>query len=424
MFFFGNKKKKSAKDLVSMAYKVYNYRCHTMGDDAQVMRKMIEELDDLILDAKLDTPEYESLAKRLETMMLKHGGKIYPLTSWADNVDMIIVAGILAIGVRSFFLQPFKIPTNSMYPSFYGMTAEVYPDASQAPKLPERAMRFLLKGASNYSLYAPESGELTLEINPPNSVAARNGLAKFDMKAVKEYFVWPTYQRNYKFCVGNSEVGLNLPADFSLDSILAKAFNGDPKNDLSEFLRKLSNEDRIVAKNGKLLIKLGNVKKGEQFLNFDILSGDMLFVDRFTYNFKRPKIGDAIVFRTKFCDGMTRMNNGVPDDKYYIKRLVGQGGDTLKVEGSTLMRNGKPIEGSVAFKANSERLGDYCGYRAEGALKDGQTVKIDPKNYYAMGDNSANSLDSRYWGLVPQEALVGKSLIIFYPFTDRWGASK
>lgn len=79
MFFFGNKKKKSAKDLVSMAYKVYNYRCDTMGDDAQVMRKMIEELDDLILDAKLDTPEYESLAKRLETMMLKHGGKIIRL---------------------------------------------------------------------------------------------------------------------------------------------------------------------------------------------------------------------------------------------------------------------------------------------------------------------------------------------------------
>ena len=138
MFFFGNKKKKSAKDLASMAYKVYNYRCDTMGNDAPIMRGMIEELDELILDGKLDTPEYESLAKRLETMMLKHGGKIYPLTSWADNVDMIIVAGILAIGVRSFFLQPFKIPTNSMYPSFYGMTAEVYPDSSQAPGFPER----------------------------------------------------------------------------------------------------------------------------------------------------------------------------------------------------------------------------------------------------------------------------------------------
>ena len=47
-----------------MAYKVYNYRCDTMGGDAQVMRKMIEELDDLILDAKLDTPEYESLDRK------------------------------------------------------------------------------------------------------------------------------------------------------------------------------------------------------------------------------------------------------------------------------------------------------------------------------------------------------------------------
>lgn len=79
----------------------------------------------------------------------------------------------------------------------------------------------------------------------------------------------------------------------------------------------------IVSKDGRLFINYGPVRKGDRVINFDILSGDMLFVDRFTYNFKKPKIGDSIVFLTKYCDGMTAMNNGVPDDKYYIKRLVG-----------------------------------------------------------------------------------------------------
>ena len=150
----------------------------------------------------------------------------------------------------------------------------------------------------------------------------------------------------------------------------------------------------------------------------------MLFVDRFTYNFKKPKIGDSIVFLTKYCDGMTAMNNGVPDDKYYIKRLVGVGGDELKVEGDALLRNGKPITGSPAFGKNAKKEGLYGGYSADGALAGGKSVKVEEGHYYAMGDNSHNSLDSRYWGQVPAKALVGKSLIIFYPFTSRWGATK
>jgi len=425
MFLFGNKKKKSAKDLSSMAYKVYNYRCDIMGEqNAKLLSDMIEELEGLILDGKVETKEYEILADKLEKHMNKVGGKIYPLTSWADNVDMIIVAGILAIGVRSFFLQPFKIPTNSMYPTFYGMTAQVYEDKSQAPNLPEKAMRFALKGASNYALTAPADGELLIEMNSPENANIRGGLFSFTPKSVMEYFVWPSQQRNYKFYVGDKEVELNLPIDFNLDTVIPEAFSNGKTKELGQFLRDASDAGKIINSGGKFFVKLGNVKKGENFLNFDILSGDMLFVDRFTYNFKKPKIGDAIVFRTKYCEGLTRMNNGIPDDKYYIKRLVGKGGDTLRVENNTLIRNGEPIKGSVAFAANAAKEGDYCGYRQEGALKDNQTVKIEDLHYYAMGDNSANSLDSRYWGQVPQEALVGKSLIIFYPFTSRWGASK
>ena len=410
--FFKSKKQKRAKDLLGTAYKVYTYRCDVVAEsDAKSLAASIEKLEGLIDDGKVGTEEYEKCADALEKLMRKCGGTIYPLSSWADYTDMIVVAGILAIGIRSFFLQPFKIPTNSMYPSFYGMTSVVYNgnDATPPPNLPEKIWRFAAIAADNYSLTAPESGELFVEVNAPSGMRGR-GVFASEVRPVKKYFVWPTYERFYTFFVNGKKTELALPADFQLDEVMSKAFD----------LEKAS----IVNRNGTWLMSLGKVEKGEKYLNFDILGGDMLFVDRFTYNFKKPKIGDPIVFRTKYCEGMTQMNGGVPDDKYYIKRLVGQGGDTLAVEGDTLFRNGKPIEGSPAFEANAKKSGLYCGYKKEGVFRDGGNAKISPKHYFAMGDNSANSLDSRYWGEVPEKAIVGKSLIIFYPFTSRWGATK
>ncbi len=409
---FKSKKQKRAKDLLSTAYKVYNYRCDVIDQaDAKNLSAAIEAVETLADDGKLDTKEYAQRADELEKLMRKCGGTIYPLSTWADYTDMIVVAGILAIGIRSFFLQPFKIPTNSMYPSFYGMTSQVYGGVGgvPAPSLPQKIWRFATLAADNYSLTAPEDGELYIEVNAP-AIARSRGFFAADVRPVKKFLVWPTYEKFYKFQVGDRQMELAVPADFSIEDVVSKSFD--------------IGENPVVEHNGRWLMKLGNVQRGEKFLNFDILGGDMLFVDRFTYNFKKPKVGDAIVFRTKYCDGMTQMNGGVPDDKYYIKRLVGEGGDTLSIAGDTLMRNGKPATGSVAFDLNAKKSGLYCGYKKEGVFRNADSVKISPKHYFAMGDNSANSLDSRYWGEVPERALVGKSLIIFYPFTSRWGATK
>lgn len=409
---FKSKKQKRAKDLLSTAYKVYNYRCDVIDQaDAKNLSAAIEAVETLADDGKLDTKEYAQRADELEKLMRKCGGTIYPLSTWADYTDMIVVAGILAIGIRSFFLQPFKIPTNSMYPSFYGMTSQVYGGVGgvPAPSLPQKIWRFATLAADNYSLTAPEDGELYIEVNAP-AIARSRGFFAADVRPVKKFLVWPTYEKFYKFQVGDRQMELAVPADFSIEDVVSKSFD--------------IGENPVVERNGRWLMKLGNVQRGEKFLNFDILGGDMLFVDRFTYNFKKPKVGDAIVFRTKYCDGMTQMNGGVPDDKYYIKRLVGEGGDTLSIAGETLMRNGKPATGSVAFDLNAKKSGLYCGYKKEGVFRNADSVKISPKHYFAMGDNSANSLDSRYWGEVPERALVGKSLIIFYPFTSRWGATK
>ena len=108
------------------------------------------------------------------------------------------------------------------------------------------------------------------------------------------------------------------------------------------------------------------ITKGEFPLAFDVLLGDALFVDRFSYNFFKPSLGDPIVFRTGSIDRFNQQVNlstfsSIGEDKYYIKRLVGQPGDTLEMRvpeeiftngtdlskgvPGVLYRNNSPIDG-------------------------------------------------------------------------------
>ncbi|HQU09557.1 MAG TPA: signal peptidase I [Opitutales bacterium] len=155
-------------------------------------------------------------------------------------------------------------------------------------------------------------------------------------------------------------------------------------------------------------------------MSFDILSGDMLFVDRLSYHWRAPTVGEPIVFHTRNVVGL-RGPDGQPDNKYYIKRLVGLPGDGLEIREPVLYRNGAPITGAQAFLDNAEKLGDYPGYVNRGSMKPGVTVAVPAGEFYALGDNSPHSGDSRYWGGVPEAEVVGHAVFIFYPFSKRWG---
>jgi signal peptidase I len=159
------------------------------------------------------------------------------------------------------------------------------------------------------------------------------------------------------------------------------------------------------------------IKAGERALAFDILTGDQLFVDRMSYHFTRPSVGQGFVFRT-------RQITGIGQDQYYIKRLVGVPGDELEIHNYGLYRNGVPITGADAFAANAARSGNYVGYRNELGLAKGRTMKVPSESFLALGDNSANSQDGRYWGYVPAKDAIGRPLFIYYPFTKHWGPAR
>jgi signal peptidase I len=159
------------------------------------------------------------------------------------------------------------------------------------------------------------------------------------------------------------------------------------------------------------------VRKGETILSFDILTGDLLFVDRLSYNFVPPKVGSGFVFKTGNIPALKERVG----DRYFVKRLVGLPGDTLEVRPPVLWRNGNPIEGSPAFGRNARQEGLYPGYTNTGRLPAGETLTVEPHFYFAMGDNSPDSYDSRGWGFVPEKDVVGRPLFIYYPLTSRWG---
>lgn len=121
--------------------------------------------------------------------------------------------------------------------------------------------------------------------------------------------------------------------------------------------------------------------------------GDRLFVNKFIYRFTLPKRGEIVVFRS--------VKEG--DNKDFVKRCVGLPGDEIEIRDGLVFANGV----HVTFPGvNVQR--DYSQFGP---------VRVPEGEYFMMGDNRPNSSDSRYWGFVPEDHLLGKALFTFWPLS-------
>lgn len=421
------KLRKESKELINLAQKITAYRCDLMSTQVQQQIRLATNLlKTAVQDKGITEAQMKAQQQALVQLLKKHGGMLYGKGFLGSLVEDLLVAVIVIIGIRSFFFQPFIIPTNSMYPTYSGMNSIVYA-ANEAPSVAMRIVNKLRLGAAHYSVITPNSGSVEIPFfsHAPNSPDIRTrrqqgGLVRFQIVAARKWFgLLPTQKRAYTLYVDGQAVQLQVPLDFNLDEVIRRRYFSDYAT-LPEALRELHQAGTVnLAQRNPILKTEQTVAAGQPVLAFDITLGDALFVDRLSYHFKRPQVGDPFVFRTRNIPGI---EGGV--DKYYIKRIGGTGGETIEIKEGAIYANGKLRDEVPAFLKNAQREGDYEGYLNLNLLAEEQQLRLPADKFIALGDNSDNSQDSRSWGFVPDRSVIGKAIFIYYPFTQRWGLAE
>jgi signal peptidase I len=307
--------------------------------------------------------------------------KLTPVTwesHWRENCEVILVAIVIAVGIRSYFLQPFKIPTGSMQPTLNGIIG--HPSNEQPPNIVRQIVEFVLLGRNYIDVVSDQDDQIS-EIVP---------------KKIAFFF---TFSR--------------LVCERQKPSLFCRLFSGKEPGFLVYAPPDTLRQDFNVNP-GRLLHRSEVIARGA------IDTGDQVFVDKCSYNFVKPHNGDVFVFRTNDIPAIRP--DPVSGPPFYIKRLAGVPGDTLRIDSPFLFINGKRAKGYGFERVMSARP-PYRGYAPgrEYLSKPDQTYKVPPDGYFAMGDNSYNSFDSRYWGPVPVENLVGRGLFVYWPFLPHWG---
>jgi signal peptidase I len=171
-----------------------------------------------------------------------------------------------------------------------------------------------------------------------------------------------------------------------------------------------------------------------------LLVGDHLVVDRITFSpptqwmplvhYREPRRGDIVVFKKPVPDGVDA--DGKPQYLTLVKRLVGVPGDRIHLRDGIVILNGVaqplPAEGKMLPSPDWDFLDTFPSIPPSPPLAteswtidfsnhvvNGDLV-VPPGHYFMMGDNRHNSLDSRYWGFVPRENIIGRPLFNYWSF--------
>ncbi len=324
-----------------------------------------------------------------------------------ENLEVIFVAVIIAVGIRAYFLQPFRIPTGSMQPTLNGIIARPHDPADgefDAPGLIGKAFEKVAQGRTYVDFTIPAGSRI---------------------ESIRE-------KTSFKFFTSTIIELSDLSAEPIKVRVSRKALLGDHTGSDFGLAAELGIKFAPGAE-GKVGGRVAYHRDIDQDLHVRgyVDTGDQVLVDKLSYHFRKPRRGEVFVFNTKHIDGINLEN---PDhgSQHYIKRLAGLPGDELSIRSGDRKLY---VGGQPASERYLQRVweGTGEGYRGYGfvnpdktgewdeGVRDGERVyALGDGRYMALGDNSYNSSDSRMWGSVPEPNVVGPALMVYWPF-EHWG---
>lgn len=335
-------------------------------------------------------------ATRLTQLIAVH---CEPLPGFKRNAvvelaESFFVIMVVFLGIRTYYAQPFRIPTGSMQPTLNGI---ILHPVDEVPALPGRVWDALTLGSSYVEAVAE---------TPKRLVNITDGQK------------WLLFSETTLHFDDGSTVTVPSASGAVIQYLM----------DQGKITRSLTGS------------RLGSYRAGETIIRARVDAGDMVIVNRVAYNFRHPKRGETFVFDTRGINTSQSRGSSTLNDQqaatHYIKRLCGVPGDTLFVQTPHLLINGKPgEEAGIARVQRREAPYNSTGYQSISAALNPSAwltdrgpvslkntgVPLTLREYAALGDNTVNSLDSRYWGPVHQFNIVGPATFTLWPFTWHWG---
>ncbi len=305
-----------------------------------------------------DTARVEHALHELDNMLVRivpHGKY-----EWLrENFEVFVVAVAVAMGLRAYIIQPFKIPTGSMQPTLYGIHTDAGAARTWTDNPPVSWMKWLITGESYRTVTAGESGVL------------------------------------------------GAP----------RVFEHDPAN----IVMYIGRHPHRIPRDSRPNYMPGEyVRKGDVLWSGRVWAGDHVFVDKIRWNFRRPYRGQVVVFTT---DSIPTL----PDGTHYIKRLIGMPGEAISIDPPNVFIDAAPLRDTHAgIERIATQQEGYAGFvlpdDSDAVLRSRHDrVHLRETEYFTLGDNTQNSRDSRYWGAVPQRNMVGPAMLVYWPFSSRWG---